>query len=85
MRVDTASCHCARFTYTVTCPAPSTVDVTGTYPSPLSSPSRKQLLTRLECNCSICVRNGYLFVYVPDARVSFTKGAFEELRVRSPA
>ncbi|KAJ4372268.1 hypothetical protein N0V83_004042 [Neocucurbitaria cava] len=60
----TASCHCGSFTYTVT------------QSPPLNDPSA----TVMECNCSICARNGYLFVYVPDERVQFTKGSIEEFK-----
>jgi hypothetical protein len=65
---DTASCHCQAFTYTITASPP------------LSSPSAEIM----ECNCSICTRNGYLFIYVPDAAVKFTKGDLSEFRVRYP-
>lgn len=37
----------------------------------------------VRCNCSICTRNGYLLIYVPDDAVTFTSGAFEDLRVYS--
>jgi hypothetical protein len=35
-----------------------------------------------ECNCSICSRNGYMFIYPPDENISFTKGAMTDFRVR---
>lgn len=35
----------------------------------------------LECNCSICTTNGYLFIYAPNSNIEFTKGAFDELKV----
>ncbi|KAF1833287.1 hypothetical protein BDW02DRAFT_570170 [Decorospora gaudefroyi] len=59
-----ASCHCGAFSYNVTASPP------------LNDPSA----TVMECNCSICERNGYLLIYVPDERVSFTKGAIEDFR-----
>ncbi|KAF2831033.1 hypothetical protein CC86DRAFT_133904 [Ophiobolus disseminans] len=59
-----ASCHCGSFTY----------DVTAS--PPLDDPS----CTVTECNCSICARNGYLFIYALDANVQFTKGDISELR-----
>ena len=61
-----ASCHCGAFTYTIT----------------LSPPLNDPSATVMECNCSICARNGYLFVYTPDERVKFTKGSIEEFKVR---
>ena len=36
----------------------------------------------LKCNCSICVRNGYLFVYPRSEDVVFEKGSLEEMTVR---
>ena len=33
------------------------------------------------CNCSICMRNGYLFIYVPNDNVTFTSGRIEDLKV----
>jgi hypothetical protein len=60
-----ASCHCGAFNYTVTASPP------------LNDPSA----TVIECNCSICTSNGYLFIYVPDDRVVFSKGSIEEFRV----
>ncbi|KAF2013509.1 hypothetical protein BU24DRAFT_424513 [Aaosphaeria arxii CBS 175.79] len=33
----------------------------------------------IDCNCSICTRNGHLLVHVPDANFSFSKGSQEEL------
>ncbi|USP76981.1 hypothetical protein yc1106_04255 [Curvularia clavata] len=59
----TASCHCGAFTYNVTASPP------------LDDASA--LVT--ECNCSICVKNGYLLIYVPDERIVFTQGKFEDL------
>ncbi|KAL6711865.1 hypothetical protein ACN47E_002908 [Coniothyrium glycines] len=57
-----ASCHCSAFVYSVTL-AP-----------PLEDPRTEVM----HCNCSICERNGYLFVYVPDGGVVFSKGGVEE-------
>ncbi|OCK83050.1 hypothetical protein K432DRAFT_197851 [Lepidopterella palustris CBS 459.81] len=37
---------------------------------PLSDPSS----TVSNCNCSICARNGYLFIYVPIADIKFESG-----------
>ncbi|KAJ4343199.1 hypothetical protein N0V87_000421 [Didymella glomerata] len=34
----------------------------------------------VRCNCSICTRNGYLLIYVPDDQVTFTKGQFEDFK-----
>ncbi|KAH7086817.1 Mss4-like protein [Paraphoma chrysanthemicola] len=34
----------------------------------------------MECNCSICTRNGYMFIYPPNENISFTKGDITELR-----
>lgn len=62
-----ASCHCGAFAYTVTASPP------------LSDPAA----TVMQCNCSICERNGYLFIYAPNERVVFTKGKVEDFRVRS--
>ncbi|OAL55804.1 hypothetical protein IQ07DRAFT_583249 [Pyrenochaeta sp. DS3sAY3a] len=62
-----ASCHCGAFTYKVT------------QSPPLNDPAAEVM----ECNCSICLRNGYLFIYVPDARVEFTNGSIEEFKAYS--
>lgn len=62
----TGSCHCSRFTYTVT------------QSPPLEDPSSEVI----DCNCSICSRNGYLFVYVPEKSFTFEAGNQEELTVR---
>lgn len=35
------------------------------------------------CNCSICQRNGYLNIYVPNEQVAFEKGSIEEMKVTS--
>jgi hypothetical protein len=35
----------------------------------------------VRCNCSICMRNGYLLIYVPNDDVTFTSGQFEDLKV----
>lgn len=60
-----ASCHCGAFAYSVT------------ISPPLDSPSS----TVTECNCSICTRNSYLLVYVPNERVVFSKGRIEQFCV----
>jgi hypothetical protein len=60
-----ASCHCGAFQY----------DVTAS--PPFEDPSASVM----ECNCSICTRNGYLFIYVPNDRIVFAKGSIEEFRV----
>lgn len=57
--------HCGAFTYKVT------------QSPPLNDPAAEVI----ECNCSICLRNGYLFIYVPDARVEFTNGSIDEFKV----
>jgi hypothetical protein len=36
----------------------------------------------MRCNCSICVRNGYLFIYPKNEDVVFEKGSLEDLTVR---
>ena len=61
----TGSCHCKRFQYTVT------------QSPPLSDPSCEVT----ECNCSICARNGYLFIYVKDDKISFQSGSEDEFKV----
>lgn len=53
-----ASCHCGAVAYRVTVSPP--------LDHPASSVS--------SCNCSICVRNGYLLIYVPNKDVEFEKG-----------
>jgi hypothetical protein len=63
----TASCHCGAFKYTIT-----------TSP-PLSSPTARIS----QCNCSICVRNGYLMLYPAASDVKFLKGRLEDFKVRS--
>ncbi|KAL6710974.1 hypothetical protein ACN47E_006849 [Coniothyrium glycines] len=52
----TASCHCHLVQYTVT----------------LSPPLDDPESWVVECNCSICARNGYLNVYVQNACITFT-------------
>ncbi|KAF2187726.1 glutathione-dependent formaldehyde-activating enzyme [Zopfia rhizophila CBS 207.26] len=59
----TASCHCGRFKYHVT------------HSPPLSDPEASVT----NCNCSICSRNGYLLIYVPESFVQFEKGSHDEL------
>lgn len=59
-----ASCHCGAFAYTIA-QSPA-----------LTSPGAEVM----DCNCSICSRNGYLFIYTPDERVEFTKGRLEDFR-----
>ncbi|KAG9201120.1 hypothetical protein B5807_01007 [Epicoccum nigrum] len=34
----------------------------------------------VRCNCSICVRNGYLFIYVPNDDITFTSGQIEDFK-----
>ena len=36
------------------------------------------------CNCSICMRNGYLLIYVPNDQVIFERGSIEGLKVPRP-
>ncbi|KAF1840031.1 uncharacterized protein K460DRAFT_399646 [Cucurbitaria berberidis CBS 394.84] len=62
-----ASCHCGAFAYTIT-QAP-----------PLNDPSAQVM----DCNCSICSRNGYLFIYTSNDRVEFTKGGIEQFKTYS--
>ncbi|KAF1912479.1 Mss4-like protein [Ampelomyces quisqualis] len=59
-----ASCHCGAFAYNVTASPP------------LDDPKAEVI----QCNCSICTRNGYLFIYPPNSSVEFTKGAFDEFK-----
>ena len=33
------------------------------------------------CNCSICARNGYFNIYVPNDLITFTSGRLEDLSV----
>ncbi|KAF1959130.1 hypothetical protein CC80DRAFT_490105 [Byssothecium circinans] len=58
----TGSCHCKRTTYTVT-QSPS-----------LTDPACEVT----NCNCSICSRNGYLLIYIPDKHLSFTAGGLDD-------
>ncbi|KAF2707657.1 hypothetical protein K504DRAFT_435524 [Pleomassaria siparia CBS 279.74] len=53
----TASCQCNKFRYTVK----------------LSPPLTDPTCQVVECNCSICTRNGYLLVYVPDDSITWDK------------
>ena len=53
-----ASCHCGAVAYRVT----------------VSPPLDHSASSVSSCNCSICVRNGYLFIYVPSKDVEFEKG-----------
>lgn len=61
----TASCHCGAFTYTVT----------------TSPPLDAADAVIKQCNCSICAKNGYMFIYVPNERIVFEKGGLEEFKV----
>lgn len=60
------SCHCGKVKYTVK------------QSPPLTDPS----VEVGECNCSICLRNGYLFIYIPEKDVVFEKGTLDDLKVR---
>ncbi|KAF5849703.1 hypothetical protein GGP41_005125 [Bipolaris sorokiniana] len=60
----TASCHCGAFTYTVT----------------TSPPLDAADAVIKQCNCSICAKNGYMFIYVPNERIVFEKGGLEEFK-----
>jgi hypothetical protein len=62
----TASCHCNRFKYTVE----------------VSPPLEDPACEVVNCNCSICERNGYLLIYVKDEAVNFEKGSVKEFSVR---
>ncbi|KAF2423557.1 hypothetical protein EJ08DRAFT_652684 [Tothia fuscella] len=62
-QVYKGSCHCGANAYTCS--------VTP----PLDDPESKVI----NCNCSLCTRNGYLLVFVED--VKWTKGSLEELTV----
>ncbi|KAH7123542.1 Mss4-like protein [Dendryphion nanum] len=57
-----ASCHCGRFEYSVT------------HSPPLTDP-RSEVI---DCNCSICTRNGYLIIHVPEAKFKLEKGSEDE-------
>ena len=63
----TASCHCGAFTYTVT----------------TSPPLDAADAVIKQCNCSICAKNGYMFIYVPNERIVFEKGGLEEFKCYS--
>ncbi|OCL03314.1 hypothetical protein AOQ84DRAFT_356964 [Glonium stellatum] len=52
------SCHCGGVAYRVT----------------VSPPLDHADSTVTSCNCSICVRKGYLLVYVPSKNVAFEEG-----------
>jgi hypothetical protein len=80
--LDDASCHCGAFTYTVTASPPLDDPKTEVMrPFLPQTPKIQQHHTdsSTECNCSICTRNGYLFIYTPNAAISFTKGEFSDL------
>jgi hypothetical protein len=62
----TAACHCNKIKYTVT----------------HSPPLTDSACEVVDCNCSICSRNGYLFIYIPDNQVVFANGALEDMTVR---
>lgn len=57
------SCHCGANTYTV----------------PISPPLEDPETTVLNCNCSICAKNGSLLVFVPAASINWIKGVFPPL------
>ena len=59
------NCHCQKIKYTVT------------QSPPLTDPACEVT----DCNCSICSRNGYLFIYVPEKNVIFEEGAIDDLKV----
>ncbi|RDI77260.1 hypothetical protein Vi05172_g12768 [Venturia inaequalis] len=52
------SCHCRTNTFTV----------------PISPPLEDPSTTVLNCNCSICAKNGSLLVFVPAASINWIKG-----------
>lgn len=54
------SCHCGANTFTV----------------PISPPLEDPETTVLNCNCSICAKNGSLLVFVPAASINWIKGNF---------
>ncbi|KAF2788025.1 hypothetical protein K505DRAFT_421390 [Melanomma pulvis-pyrius CBS 109.77] len=58
----TASCHCNRFQYTVT----------------VSPPLTDSASTVVDCNCSICSRNGYLLIYIDEKNITYQKGSDDE-------
>lgn len=57
----------------------------GAFAYTVKTPSLDHESTEVvRCNCSICMRNGYLFVYVPNDEVTFTSGQLEGLTVLNP-
>ncbi|KAF3046637.1 hypothetical protein E8E12_011359 [Didymella heteroderae] len=53
----------------------------GAFAYDVTTPSLAHESTEVvRCNCSICMRNGYLLIYVPDNQVTFTKGSFEDFK-----
>ena len=54
---------------------------TAPLPDAVSPPLDDPNAVVMECNCSICVCNGYLFVYVPNELVIFTEGSIEQFKV----
>ncbi|OAG08739.1 uncharacterized protein CC84DRAFT_586051 [Paraphaeosphaeria sporulosa] len=62
--IYTGSCHCGSFTYTVQ------------QSPPLDHPSCEVK----ECNCSMCARNGYLFITPAEKNVKFTNGEKDEFK-----
>ena len=62
----TASCHCDRFRYTVI----------------LSPPLTDPGCEVIDCNCSICERNGYLFIHVDEKNITYDRGSDEDFSVR---
>lgn len=38
----------------------------------------------VRCNCSICIRNGYLLIYVPNDDITFSSGRVEDFKVNCP-
>jgi len=52
------SCHCGAVAFTAT----------------LSPPLEDGSHSVINCNCSICARNGYLFAFCPSSAVEFSSG-----------
>jgi hypothetical protein len=54
----------------------------GAFAYDVTTPSLNSESTEVvRCNCSICTRNGYLLIYVPNDQIVFTKGNIEDLKV----
>ncbi|KAF1932363.1 uncharacterized protein M421DRAFT_290117 [Didymella exigua CBS 183.55] len=53
----------------------------GAFAYTIETPSLNNESTEVvHCNCSICMRNGYLLIYVPNDQITFTKGSVEDFK-----